>query len=194
MIIYSNYTFSVPDKRLYTLYKGITVTLACLRTAKPPLHAAPLVSASYDAPLHVWRGHVLRRPFDGAKATVRAAPSAPNQPATPPRPHWASETSRLDCLPPHAGRTQRVVLLAHSHLRRRGSPIHTFVAEGLHPSGSPREGAVLAKQRSHNSSSISVIVKSSLHTSAKNPQSPVARSQPPGRTWHNASEGHFPQQ
>jgi hypothetical protein len=26
MIIYPNYTFSVPDKRLYTLYKGITVT------------------------------------------------------------------------------------------------------------------------------------------------------------------------
>jgi hypothetical protein len=26
MIIYLNYTFSVPDKRLYTLYKGITVT------------------------------------------------------------------------------------------------------------------------------------------------------------------------
>jgi hypothetical protein len=26
MIIYLNYTFFVPDKRLYTLYKGITVT------------------------------------------------------------------------------------------------------------------------------------------------------------------------
>jgi hypothetical protein len=26
MIIYLNYTFSVPDKRLYTLYKGTTVT------------------------------------------------------------------------------------------------------------------------------------------------------------------------
>jgi hypothetical protein len=25
MIIYLNYIFSVPDKRLYTLYKGITV-------------------------------------------------------------------------------------------------------------------------------------------------------------------------
>jgi hypothetical protein len=139
---------------------------ACLRTAKPPLHAASLVSASYGAPLHVWRGHVLQRPFDGAKATVRVAPSATNQPATPPRPHWASETSRLDCLPPRAGRTQRVVLLAHSHLQRRGSPIHTFVAEGLHPLGSPREGVVPAK-RSHNSSSISIIVKSSLHTSEK---------------------------
>jgi hypothetical protein len=26
MIIYLNYIFSVPEKRLYTLYKGITVT------------------------------------------------------------------------------------------------------------------------------------------------------------------------
>jgi hypothetical protein len=26
MIIYPNYTFSIPDKRLYTLYKGISVT------------------------------------------------------------------------------------------------------------------------------------------------------------------------
>jgi hypothetical protein len=26
MIIYPNYTFSIPDKWLYTLYKGITVT------------------------------------------------------------------------------------------------------------------------------------------------------------------------
>jgi hypothetical protein len=71
--------------------------------AKPPLHVAPLVSASYGTPLHVRRSHVLRRPFDRAKATVRAAPSTPNQPTTPPRPHWASEASRLDCLPPCTG-------------------------------------------------------------------------------------------
>jgi hypothetical protein len=47
-----NYTFSVPDKRLYTLSKGVTVTPAlyghpaCLRTVDPPLHAAPFVSPS----------------------------------------------------------------------------------------------------------------------------------------------------
>jgi hypothetical protein len=73
MIIYLNYTFSVPDKRLYTLYKGITVTLrvvqasACLRTAKPPLHAAHLVSASYDTPLHVCCSYVSWHHLDGAK-------------------------------------------------------------------------------------------------------------------------------
>jgi hypothetical protein len=145
MIIYPNYTFSVPDKRLYAHYKGITVTprvvqaSACLRTAKAPLHAAPLVTASYGAPLHVWCSHVLRRPFDGAKATVRAAPSVPNQPTTPPRPHWASETSRLDCLPPCAGAyptrgasgpfTPSASRVTPPHLRRR-KPAPFGIAEG----------------------------------------------------------------
>jgi hypothetical protein len=53
-----NYTFSVPDKRLYTLSKGVTVTPAlyghpaCLRTVDPPLHAAPFVSPSYGTFTH----------------------------------------------------------------------------------------------------------------------------------------------
>jgi hypothetical protein len=34
MIKYPNYTFSVPDKRLYTLYKGITVTLRLLQASR----------------------------------------------------------------------------------------------------------------------------------------------------------------
>jgi hypothetical protein len=33
MIIYPNYTLSVPDKRLYTLYKGITVTPRLLQAS-----------------------------------------------------------------------------------------------------------------------------------------------------------------
>jgi hypothetical protein len=33
MVIYLNYTFSVPDKRLYTLYKGITVTPRVVQTS-----------------------------------------------------------------------------------------------------------------------------------------------------------------
>jgi hypothetical protein len=78
---------------------------------------APLVSASYDTPLHVWRIHVLRRPFDQAKATIRAAPSAPKQPTTSSRPYWASEASRLDA----PERAHYVVLLTRSHLRRRKS-------------------------------------------------------------------------
>jgi hypothetical protein len=84
MIIYPNYTFSVPDKRLYTLYKGITVT-PCPNSGLQRVfvrschlyNVASLVSTSYGAPLHVWRSHMSRRPFDRAKVTVRAAPSAP---------------------------------------------------------------------------------------------------------------------
>jgi hypothetical protein len=124
MIIYPNYTFSILDKRLYTLYKGITVT-PCPNTSLQRVfvrschlyNAAALVSASYGAPLHVWRSHVLWRPFNQAKVTVRAAPSALKQPTTPPRPYWASEASRLDA----PERARCVVLLTRSHLRRRRS-------------------------------------------------------------------------
>jgi hypothetical protein len=91
------------------------------------------------------------------------------------------------------GHNRRVVPQAPSHLRRRGSSIHTFGTEGQHRSGSSR-GAVPAKQHLHNSSSISVIVKSPLRTSSHTPKSHVDRSQPPDWTWHDASEDHFPQQ
>jgi hypothetical protein len=83
-------------------------------------------------------------------------------------------------------------------------PLHTFGAEGHQSSPSAPKvsavrdrrggGAVPAKQHSHNSSNISVIVKSPLHTPSHKPKSHVDRSQPPGRTWHDASEDHFPQQ
>jgi hypothetical protein len=120
MIIYPNYTFSVPDKRLYTLNKGITVT-PCPNTGLQRVfvwschlyNAVPLVSASYGASLHIWCSHVLRRPFNRAKATVHVTPSAPKQPTTLPRPYWASKASRLDA--------RCVVLLTCSHLRRRRS-------------------------------------------------------------------------
>jgi hypothetical protein len=38
MIIYLNYTFSVPDKRLYTLYKGITVTPRVVQASSVSSH------------------------------------------------------------------------------------------------------------------------------------------------------------
>jgi hypothetical protein len=38
MIIYLNYTFSVPDKRLYTLYKGITVTRCLVQASSVSSH------------------------------------------------------------------------------------------------------------------------------------------------------------
>jgi hypothetical protein len=57
MIKHPNYTFSVPDKRLYTLYKGITVT--------PRLVQASSVSSYGQAAFT--RGasclYLVRRPF-----------------------------------------------------------------------------------------------------------------------------------
>jgi hypothetical protein len=50
-----NYTFSIPDKRLYTLFKGTTVTPGFVQASsvsshgRAPLHAAPFISSSYDA-------------------------------------------------------------------------------------------------------------------------------------------------
>jgi hypothetical protein len=38
MIIYLNYTFSVPDKQLYTLYKGITVTPRVVQASSVSSH------------------------------------------------------------------------------------------------------------------------------------------------------------
>jgi hypothetical protein len=38
MIIYLNYTFSVPDKRLYTPYKGITVTPCIVQASSVSSH------------------------------------------------------------------------------------------------------------------------------------------------------------
>jgi hypothetical protein len=38
MIIYLNYTFSVPDKLLYTLYKGITVTPRAVQASSLSSH------------------------------------------------------------------------------------------------------------------------------------------------------------
>jgi hypothetical protein len=49
------YTFSIPDNRLYTLFKGITVTPGFERVSsvsshgRAPLHAAPFISSSYGA-------------------------------------------------------------------------------------------------------------------------------------------------
>jgi hypothetical protein len=38
MIIYLNYIFSIPDKRLYTLYKGITVTPCVVQASSVSSH------------------------------------------------------------------------------------------------------------------------------------------------------------
>jgi hypothetical protein len=54
MLKHPNYTFSVPDKRLYTLFKGITVTLRFVRASSVSSHGrasftrGAFVSPSYD--------------------------------------------------------------------------------------------------------------------------------------------------
>jgi hypothetical protein len=46
-----NYTFSIPNKRLYTLFEGLTVTPGFVRVSnvslhgRAPLHAAPFISS-----------------------------------------------------------------------------------------------------------------------------------------------------
>jgi hypothetical protein len=54
VFIHLNYIFSFPDKWLYMLFKGITVTSSFERVynvsshGRAPLHATPFVSPSYD--------------------------------------------------------------------------------------------------------------------------------------------------
>jgi hypothetical protein len=161
MVKYPNYTFSVPDKRLYTLYKGTTVT-PCLLQASivssyglSHLSTRRLLSLIRTAPL-----------YTSDAATCHGAPLT--EPRLPFAPHLRRRTSprhRPDPLgvrgvPPDLPSPLHWSVPDVWHFR----PIRTFGAEGLHPSGSPRVGAVPAKQHSHNSSSISVIIKSLLYT------------------------------
>jgi hypothetical protein len=50
-----NYTFSIPDNWLYTLFKGITVNPGFVRVSsvsshgRAPLREAPFISSSYNA-------------------------------------------------------------------------------------------------------------------------------------------------
>jgi hypothetical protein len=184
MIIYLNYTFSVPDKRLYTLYKGITVTPRVVQASSVSSHGQATFTRGASClmlrtvpPLHVCCSHVPWHHLGGAKGhcsrcafgTEPAHDSAPVAKCSRDAPHGPPSTMSLSA--PVAWR-----FLAPSHLRRRGSPLHTFGAEGQRHSGSTR-GVVPAKQRSQNSSSISVIVKSSKHASSKQPE--VARGPKP---------------
>jgi hypothetical protein len=140
MITHLNYTFSVPNNRLYMLYKGITVTPRVVQVSNVSLHDQTAFTRC--APCLCF----VRRPFTRLLWPRVMAPSRRSQG------------------PPLASR-----LLAPSHLRRRRSPLHTFGTEGHRHSGSTR-GAVPAKQRSQNSSSISVIVKSPKHAPSKQPE------------------------
>jgi hypothetical protein len=91
MIKHPNYTFSVHDKRLYTFFKGITVTPRFVRASSVSSHgraaftrdvSSLLRTAPFTRPTRL----CVTSPLDKAKATARAAPSAPKQSTTPPRP------------------------------------------------------------------------------------------------------------
>jgi hypothetical protein len=125
MIKHPNYTFFVPDKWLYMLFKGITVTPCFVRASSVSSHGRAAFTRGASClyfirrPLHVQRAYVSRRPSDRAKAAARAAPSVSKQSTTPPRPCWVSEASRMTCFHPSSERTRCVVFSTYLHLRRR---------------------------------------------------------------------------
>jgi hypothetical protein len=121
-----SYTFSIPHKRLYTLFKGTTVTPGFIRASsvsshsRIPLHAAPFISSSYGAlctPNALTCGAPC--PSDETGATTQVAPSAPKRSTTPPQPHGGSEASYMapSCSTPVP--SQRAGPLVDLHLRRR---------------------------------------------------------------------------
>jgi hypothetical protein len=86
MLKHPNYTFFVPNKRLYMLFKGITVTPRFVRASSVSSHGQ--ASFTRDAfclsfvqrPLHVRRAHVWRCSSDKAGATTHAILSALERP------------------------------------------------------------------------------------------------------------------
>jgi hypothetical protein len=139
MIIHLNYTFSVPNNQLYTLYKGTTVTPRIVQASSVSSHGQ--TAFTHCAPCLCF----VRRPFTRLLwPRVRApsrrsqgrplAPSASNRPMTLPRSQGAPESPHTDRLQPRAR--------AHPS---RGAfwPLHTFGTEG-HPStpSAPKASAI----------------------------------------------------
>jgi hypothetical protein len=125
MLKHPNYTFFISDKRLYTLFKGITVTPRFVRTSSVSSHGrapftrgAPCLSFVRH-PLHIRHAYVLWHFSDRAQATVRAAPSVPTRTTTPARPSWVPEAPRVIRFRPPSERTQPVAFSTHPHLRHR---------------------------------------------------------------------------
>jgi hypothetical protein len=77
MLKHPNYTFSVPDKRIYTLSKGITVTPHFVRASSVSSHGRASFTRSafclsfVRRPLHVRRAYMWRCSSDEAGATTR---------------------------------------------------------------------------------------------------------------------------
>jgi hypothetical protein len=161
--------------------------------AKPPLHVAHLVSASYGAPLHICCSHVSWHHLDGAKGhhsrrTFGAEPA-----------HDSALVARCSRVAPHGPPS---TTSPSASVTWRFWPLHTFCTEG-HPSTpsalkanaiGDRRGGLFLRNNAHKTqaaSALSLNHQSTLHQN--NLKSHADRSRTPGRTWHDASEEHFPQ-
>jgi hypothetical protein len=189
MIIYPNYTFSVPDKRLYTLYKGITVTPRFLQASSVSSYGQATFPRSASCLCFVRRlfTHPTQPrvpPSDRAKAAVRAAPSAPNQSTRPPQPHQAFEVSRLIRLPP----------CTRAYPTRDASDPSAPSAPKVCILRDRRWWETRLQNNTHIIRAASMLSLNPYCILGKNPFSSAARSWQPGRPWRNASEGHIPQQ
>jgi hypothetical protein len=194
MNIYPNYTFSVPDKRLYTLYKGITVTPRLLQASNVSSYGQATFPRGASCLCFVRRLFTrltqprVAVPPDRAKAAARAAPSAPIQSSRPssrpPRPHRASEASRLIRLPPCTG----------AYPTNDASNLSAPSASKVCILRDRRGWETRLQNSTLTIRAASVLSLNPYCILSKNPFSTAARSWQPGRPWRNASEGHIPQQ
>jgi hypothetical protein len=139
MIIYPNYTFSVPDKWLYTLYKGITVTPCLVKVSSVSSYGQATFTRGASCLCFV------RCPF------TRPAQPRVTTPLRRGRGYCSHRTFSAEPAhdsPPTALGFRGVSPGLPSPLRRNVpgawcfKPTHTFGTEGPPPSGSPRVRAV----------------------------------------------------
>jgi hypothetical protein len=128
MLNHPNYTFSIFNRRLYTLFKGITVTPCFVRASQRVfarlslLYTRHLLSLLRTTPFTRLTRLRVACSSDEAGATTRAEPSAPKRPTMSLQPWEVSEASRLTPSRSAPEPSQRARFLVDPHLRRR-SPI-----------------------------------------------------------------------
>jgi hypothetical protein len=126
MLNHPNSTFSIFNRRLYTLFKGITVTPCFVRASQRVfarlslLYTRHLLSLLRTTPFTRLTRLRVACSSDEAGATTRAEPSAPKRPTMSLQPWEVSEASRLTPSRSAPEPSQRARFLVDSHLRRRG--------------------------------------------------------------------------
>jgi hypothetical protein len=119
MIKHPNYTFSVPDKRLYTFFKGITVTPRFVRASSVSSHGRAAFTRDVSClcfvqrPLHVQRAYVSRAPL----TKPRLPPALHLRRRSSPRRH--PDHVHMTCFRPPSERTRRIALSTYLYLWRR---------------------------------------------------------------------------